>query len=247
MHPSQVLVGATAATASDQLPTAIRCPATGGRLQQHRWQQQRQQRSSFSSQASEQEAHSSSSSSSSSAVLKGSLPSSSAPPSTSCHTVVKHPPAPRWEFPPVPAGCEPTFAVIRLGNTQHKVRRVCVKKEGIRRRCCCALTHTWCFFFFRRVLCIGAFGREATWYSSTEPLDKAAKICIAECIGNREQRRPFFPLSRNSVAHLNRHFSTEEGWFSCSMTFSQHRNQLVTRTALSGHPAGGGHHSPCAE
>ncbi|CAB1100006.1 unnamed protein product [Ectocarpus sp. CCAP 1310/34] len=122
--PKQVLLGPTAATASDQLPTAIRCPATGGRLQQHRWQQQRQQRSSFSSQASEQEAHSSSSSSSSSsAVLEGSLPSSSAPPSTSCHTVVKHPPASGWEFPPVPAGCEPTFAVIRLGNTQHKVTK----------------------------------------------------------------------------------------------------------------------------
>ncbi|CAM9267819.1 unnamed protein product [Ectocarpus sp. 12 AP-2014] len=121
--PKQVLLGATAATASDQLPTAIRCPATGGRLQHHRWQQQRQQRSSFSSQASEQEAHSSSSSSSSSAVLEGSLPSSSAPPSTSCHTIVKHPPAPGWEFPPVPAGCEPAFAVIRLGNTQHKVTK----------------------------------------------------------------------------------------------------------------------------
>ncbi|CAM9564913.1 unnamed protein product [Ectocarpus sp. 12 AP-2014] len=124
--PKQVLLGATAATASDQLPTAIRCPATGGRLQHHRWQQQRQQqrqqRSSFSSQASEQEAHSSGISSSS-AVLEGSLPSSSAPPSTSSHTVVKHPPAPGWEFPPVPAGCEPTFAVIRLGNTQHKVTK----------------------------------------------------------------------------------------------------------------------------
>lgn len=41
--------------------------------------------------------------------------------SFSSHTVVKHPPAPGWEFPPVPAGCEAQFAVIRLGNTQHKV------------------------------------------------------------------------------------------------------------------------------
>ncbi|CAM9581622.1 unnamed protein product [Ectocarpus fasciculatus] len=126
--PPQVSVGATSVAASDQLPSAIRRPATGGRLQQLRWQNQQQLRqgSNFSSQASEQEAHSSSSSSSSSSstVLEGSLSSSSsAPPSTSCHTVVKHPPAPGWEFPPVPTGCEPTFAVIRLGNTQHKVTK----------------------------------------------------------------------------------------------------------------------------
>ena len=37
------------------------------------------------------------------------------------HTVVEHPPAPGWEHPPVPDGCEPKFAIIRLGNTQHKV------------------------------------------------------------------------------------------------------------------------------
>lgn len=38
------------------------------------------------------------------------------------HTVVEHPPAPGWEYPPVPNGCEPKFAIIRLGNTQYKVR-----------------------------------------------------------------------------------------------------------------------------
>lgn len=41
---------------------------------------------------------------------------------TSRHTVVRHPPAPGWNYPPVPEGCEAKFAVIRLGNTQHKVR-----------------------------------------------------------------------------------------------------------------------------
>ncbi|CAM9259342.1 unnamed protein product [Ascophyllum nodosum] len=39
------------------------------------------------------------------------------------HTVVEHPPAPGWEHPPVPDGCEPKFAIIRLGNTQHKVTK----------------------------------------------------------------------------------------------------------------------------
>lgn len=38
------------------------------------------------------------------------------------HTVVEHPPAPGWEYPPVPNGCEPKFAIIRLGNTQYKVQ-----------------------------------------------------------------------------------------------------------------------------
>lgn len=46
---------------------------------------------------------------------------SSSPSGSTSYTVVKHPPAPGWEFPPVPADCEPKFAVIRLGNTQHKV------------------------------------------------------------------------------------------------------------------------------
>lgn len=58
---------------------------------------------------------------SSSDKVEGSSAASSASPSASGYTVVKHPPTPGWEFPPVPAGCEPTFAVIRLGNTQHKV------------------------------------------------------------------------------------------------------------------------------
>lgn len=75
--------------------------------------------------------------SSSSDALEGSSASSSSP-SASAYTAVKHPPTPGWEFPPVPAGCEPSFAVIRLGNTQHKVRAWFVG-EGAwwSGRCCC--------------------------------------------------------------------------------------------------------------
>lgn len=36
-------------------------------------------------------------------------------------TIVRHPPAPGWEYPPVPPRCEPKFAVIKLSGTQHKV------------------------------------------------------------------------------------------------------------------------------
>lgn len=56
-------------------------------------------------------------------AMDGSPAASSAAPSATGYTVVKHPPAPGWEFPPVPVGCESTFAIIRLGNTQHKVCR----------------------------------------------------------------------------------------------------------------------------
>ncbi|CAN0032050.1 unnamed protein product [Discosporangium mesarthrocarpum] len=48
---------------------------------------------------------------------------SGSPAFVSPQTTVRHPPAPGWNFPPVPAGCEAKFAVIRLGNTQYKVTK----------------------------------------------------------------------------------------------------------------------------
>lgn len=66
------------------------------------------------------------------AALEGSSATSSSS-SVSSYTVVKHPSTPGWEFPPVPAGCEPSFAVIRLGNTQHKVCLYCVYLRHVRR------------------------------------------------------------------------------------------------------------------
>ncbi len=69
-------------------------------------------------------------------LMAGPDPSPSSPPSSSSassgYTVVKHPPTPGWEFPPAPAGCEPKFAVIRLGNTQHKVRDRSPLSGGVR-------------------------------------------------------------------------------------------------------------------
>lgn len=41
--------------------------------------------------------------------------------SVAAHTVVRHPPAPGWKYPPIPGGLEAKFAVFQLGNTQFKV------------------------------------------------------------------------------------------------------------------------------
>lgn len=41
----------------------------------------------------------------------------------SAQTLVRHQPAPGWVYPPVPDGCSPKFAVIKLGNTQYKASK----------------------------------------------------------------------------------------------------------------------------
>lgn len=129
------------------LPTALRrLAASDGRPLQHQHQQGGCFFSTNSSSAVPSESPSSEGAeeegeafSGSSQALEGSSATSSSPGSmASAYTVVKHPPIPGWEYPPVPAGCEPSFAVIRLGNTQHKVRLLsCLCHEGgaVARRC----------------------------------------------------------------------------------------------------------------
>ncbi|CAM9146256.1 unnamed protein product [Scytosiphon promiscuus] len=119
---------AAAAATGVPLPTALRRSAMDGSLRQqgcHFFSTNSSSAAlpseSLSPEGEEQQEPPSSSSSASEESSLSTPPSS---PSTSAsYTVVKHPPTPGWEFPPVPAGCAPTFAVIRLGNTQHKVTK----------------------------------------------------------------------------------------------------------------------------